>query len=197
MSPAPAPVPHPLSATVILHSVLHAASQVYVREPALMTLATIFVALSVMAKARAIFWQQAARDPVRRFSRSDKSLIVGRAGNRCEHHGLILGRCRATQNLEADHVHPFSRGGRTAVANGQALCQGHNRRKGARIPWGWELKRLARHRTLYFPAGANTAVIRRPAVMASATPLVNRTGLPHPRSHDQRAGEPSGRSDRP
>ena len=169
MSPAPTPVPHPLTALVLLHSVLHAVTQFYVRAPALMILLTIFVALSIAVKARAVFWQQAARDPVRRFSRADKALLLHQAGGRCEHHGLILGRCRETQNLEADHIHPFSRGGRTALANGQALCQRHNRLKRARIPWGWELKRLARHRARYFPAGASTAVIRRPAVTGAVT----------------------------
>jgi hypothetical protein len=178
LSTAPTPVPHPPTATVLWHSVLHASSQLYVRAPALMALATIFIALSFIARARAIFWRQVPRDPVRRFGRLDKALIVGRAGSRCERHGLILGRCRATQNLEADHVHPFSKGGRTAIANGQALCQRHNRLKGARIPWGWELKRLARHRALYFPTGTNTAVTRRPAVTDSATPVLSHSGTP-------------------
>jgi hypothetical protein len=170
LSPAPIPVPHPFSATLLLRSVLHGASQAYVRAPVPMIVATLLVALSVMVRARAIFWQQAARDPVRLFSRSDKSLIVARAGGRCEHHHLMLGRCRVTQNLEADHVHPFSRGGRAAIANGQALCQRHNRLKGARIPWGWELKRLARRRALYFPAHTNTGVTRRPAFTGTADP---------------------------
>jgi hypothetical protein len=178
LSPPPTPVPHPFSVTVVLHGLWHGASQMYVRSPAFVTLAAIFIALSVIAKARATFWQQASRDPVRRFSRLDKSLLVSRAGGRCEHHGLVFGRCRATQNLEADHVHPFSRGGRTALANGQALCQRHNRLKGARIPWGWELKRLARRRALYFPTGTNTAVTRRPAVAGSAKSEVSHHPAP-------------------
>ncbi|WP_208976779.1 HNH endonuclease signature motif containing protein [Geodermatophilus obscurus] len=69
-------------------------------------------------------------------------------------------RCRATENLQADHVHPHSRGGSTTVASGQALCPRHNTRKANRVLWTWELDRLARRREAYFPSGVSTAVIR-------------------------------------
>ncbi|MGY1669446.1 HNH endonuclease [Geodermatophilus sp. SYSU D00710] len=100
------------------------------------------------------------RDPQRCFLRADKRVIVERAGHRCEHHSWLGGRCQATEDLQADHVHPHSRGGSTSVANGQALCPRHNTRKAARVPWTWELDRLARRREAYFPAGAPTVVVR-------------------------------------
>ena len=39
--------------------------------------------------------------PVRTFNRYDKATILRRAGGRCEHHGLIFGRCRQTERLES------------------------------------------------------------------------------------------------
>lgn len=88
-----------------------------------------------------------------------------RAGGRCEFHGLLGGRCTATQRLQADHVHPHSRGGSTTVGNGQALCARHNRAKAARIPFEWELRRIAKRRTAYYPAGVSGAVVRRTPVV--------------------------------
>ena len=93
-------------------------------------------------------------------SRAEKVALLERAGHRCEHHSWLLGRCRETEALQADHVHPHSRGGATDVANGQALCRRHNRGKAARVPWGWELARLERRRRAYFPPGPVTAVVR-------------------------------------
>jgi 5-methylcytosine-specific restriction endonuclease McrA len=122
------------------------------------------VALAVVAGVRLIRqlrWGGTARDPVRRFNRAERAVIKRRAGERCEHHGWLFGRCRATQNLEADHVHPHSRGGQTLVANGQALCRRHNRLKSARVPFGWELRRLGKRRQAYFPPGELAAVTRR------------------------------------
>jgi hypothetical protein len=101
-----------------------------------------------------------ARDPRRAFSRAEKALLLERAGHRCEHHSWLLGRCRETEALQADHVHPHSRGGATDVADGQALCRWHNRKKAARVPWGRELARLERRRRAYFPPGSVAAVVR-------------------------------------
>src|SRR3712207_8844052 len=39
-------------------------------------------------------------------------------------------------------------------SNGQVLCRRHNRKKAARVPWGWELARLERRRRAYFPPGS-------------------------------------------
>ncbi len=100
------------------------------------------------------------RDPRRTFSRAEKAEFLERAGHRCEHHSWLLGRCRGTEALQADHVHPHSRGGATDVLNGQALCRRHNKQKSDRPPWRWELNRLARRRESYFPPGTPTAVLR-------------------------------------
>ena len=89
-----------------------------------------------------------------------EAVILTRAGHRCEHHHLLLGRCRTTDQLEADHIHPWSRGGQTALANGQALCKQHNRAKRATVPYGWQLRALERRRTTYFPEGLSGAVTR-------------------------------------
>lgn len=101
-------------------------------------------------------------DLQRRFSSSQRAYILSRAGHRCEHSSLLYGRCDETERLHADHVHPHIRGGATAVENGQALCSRHNKHKAARVPWNWELARLARRRKSYFPSGMDPVVVRRP-----------------------------------
>ncbi|MHB1165784.1 MAG: HNH endonuclease [Candidatus Nanopelagicales bacterium] len=101
------------------------------------------------------------RDPVRRFPAVARAAILSRAGHRCEHRYAYLLRCRATKQLEADHIHPHSRGGSTTLGNAQALCSQHNRLKGARIPFTWELRLLNRLRGSYFPRGMDTAIVRR------------------------------------
>ena len=100
------------------------------------------------------------RDPQRLFAGADRRVLLARAGHRCEHHSWITGRCPVTERLQADHVHPHSRGGTTSLTNGQVLCGRHNGRKANRIPWTWELDRLARRRLAYFPPGMSTAVER-------------------------------------
>jgi HNH endonuclease len=121
--------------------------------------------LSVMARIyRAIRWgpiASAGLDPLRRFGGRDRAAIFSRAGARCERHGLLFGRCKETEKLHADHVHPHSKGGSTTVANGQVLCSRHNKQKAARIPFNWELRRLEKQRASYFPAGDSGAVVRR------------------------------------
>ncbi|MGY1653410.1 HNH endonuclease [Geodermatophilus sp. SYSU D01119] len=125
--------------------------------------------MKVVGVARAVVHGRHPRDPVRRFSRTDRRAVLDRAGHRCEHHSLVEGRCRATEDLQADHVHPHSRGGATAVENAQALCRRHNERKSARVPWDRELRRLAHRRAAYFPPGVPTAVVRRPQRPAEVT----------------------------
>lgn len=104
----------------------------------------------------------AGKDPERRFSTADRTRLLSRAGNRCEHRVLWSGRCRATTNLHADHVHPHSKGGSSHISNGQVLCSRHNKEKNARIPYNWELRRLAKNRVSYFPQGVSIQVVRKP-----------------------------------
>lgn len=64
-------------------------------------------------------------DPDRFFTEEQRREITRRDGYACA-------RCGVTHGLEADHVTPWSWGGRTVVENGQWLCRYHNREKGAR-----------------------------------------------------------------
>ncbi len=129
-------------------------------SPLTMAIAAVFAVLMAVRVVQAVAHPVDRRDPVRRFSRYDKATILMRAGGRCEHHGLVFGRCKQTERLEADHVHPHSRGGQTAVANGQALCRHHNRAKRASVPYRWQLRRLERRREQYFPPSVPRSVTR-------------------------------------
>lgn len=124
--------------------------------------ATVVVSRSYL-RLRWVHVELRGRDKQRRFSGGMRQEILSRAGGRCEHHYLFLIRCGARGNLEADHVHPHSRGGSTSMRNGQALCKMHNRFKGARIPFTWELRRLESLRSTYFPEGCEVKVVRKEA----------------------------------
>lgn len=82
------------------------------------------------------------RDPQRLFDARQKRQLRARAGNRCEHKHPFWFRCRARAE-HADHVVPWSKGGRTDVANGQMLCAPHNLSKFDIMPshfYRWRLK---------------------------------------------------------
>lgn len=128
-------------------------------QPWIGALVTVVVARVCLRVVREAVHGGNPRDPIRTFSRADKLVLLARAGGRCEQHSPLVGRCERTVGLEAD-VHPHSRGGWTALANGQALCRRHNKAKAARVPWAWELNRLARRRQTYFPPGTPPGVIR-------------------------------------
>lgn len=99
-----------------------------------------------------------ARDPWRRFKYEPRRIVMERAGHRCEAAAfVVVGRCRDAA-VEADHVYPWSRRGATIVSNGQALCRGHNRSKGAMKPPWWYVLLLERRRRSYFPPGADVRV---------------------------------------
>lgn len=133
-----------------------------INSPWLAAITVLLVVNTVVRALRALIHGRHRPDAQRRFSASQRGIILSRAGRRCEHTSLLFGRCDETDRLHADHVHPHSRGGLTAVENGQALCARHNKQKAARVPWNWELDRLARRRRAYFPAGMDTSVVRRP-----------------------------------
>lgn len=141
----------------LLRSFLDAAAA----HPWITVLCTLLVLVRIVGAVRTAAHGRHARDPQRLFVGADRATLLARAGRRCEHHSFLSGRCATTERLQADHVHPHSRGGATSVANGQVLCGRHNTRKANRIPWAWELDRLARRRQRYFPPGTPTAVIRR------------------------------------
>jgi HNH endonuclease len=164
----PAPTPSPLSAPNVIGTVLGSVGHgmwLAVTSSPWLGAAFCLLILSVMARIyRAIRWAPIAAaglDPLRRFSGVDRAALLSRAGARCERHGLLFGRCKETEKLHADHVHPHSKGGSTTVANGQVLCARHNKQKAARIPFNWELRRLEKQRASYFPASDSGAVVRR------------------------------------
>lgn len=100
------------------------------------------------------------KDPRRMFTPSERAEIFRRAGMRCEHRPLLGFRCSQAA-AHADHIHPHARGGATSLANGQALCQGHNLRKSSKVPDALTVWLLARRRRRYFPEGVPVAVSRR------------------------------------
>jgi hypothetical protein len=56
------------------------------------------------------------------FPRSVQRAIFEADGHRCR-------RCKATENLEADHIAPTHHGGQSAGENGRTLCHEWHRRK--------------------------------------------------------------------
>ncbi len=168
MAPLPAPTPAPTApstnvTSALFHSIWHGIWLAATSSPIVELMAVIAVVGAITGFVRAVIHSGHSRDPVRRFSRGDKAAILARAGGRCEHNSPLLGRCRQRQNLEADHVHPWSRGGQTAVSNGQALCRRHNRIKRAAVPYGWQLRALEKRRAQYFPTGIPGSVTRHAA----------------------------------
>ena len=98
------------------------------------------------------------QDSWRRFKCASRGVVMSRAGHRCEGAVfLVWGRCKEAAT-EADHVYPHARRGPTVPSNGQALCRGHNKHKGAMRPPWWYLLSLEHRRRSYFPAGADVRV---------------------------------------
>ena len=58
--------------------------------------------------------------------RDVKRAVWARDGGRCV-------QCGSTQNLEFDHIIPYSKGGADSVNNLQILCRACNRSKGSQI----------------------------------------------------------------
>lgn len=126
-----------------------------------LSLATCCLAISVYRQFRWLALTSAPCDPVRRLTSGELAQVLALAGHRCEHRVGLFPRCRSVADLHVDHVHPHSRGGSTTIGNSQVLCSRHNRHKGARIPYNWQLRSLERRRRSYFPAGVRGAVVRR------------------------------------
>lgn len=64
----------------------------------------------------------------RSFNLSERIALFDEAGGRCCECGEQLG-----DGWHADHIHPYSRSGRTAVENGRALCPRCNLKKGSNV----------------------------------------------------------------
>lgn len=62
------------------------------------------------------------RDPNRHFSEKLRGKIFARDGHQCKN-------CGSSENLEADHIVPHSKGGRTNMDNAMTLCKKCNNEK--------------------------------------------------------------------
>jgi hypothetical protein len=72
-------------------------------------------------------------DPLWYFSRLQRREIWLRSNGHCVGCGQSLGPDWEARTWQADHIVPHSRGGRTEVINGQALCRPCNNRKQANV----------------------------------------------------------------
>ena len=72
------------------------------------------------------------------FSKKEKRHLAILAGGDCMHCGSML-----SDSFHGDHVVPFSKGGATHLANGQALCPKCNLEKGAKHEQNPNSARLA------------------------------------------------------
>lgn len=126
--------------------------------PLLATMLVLWLALTVPLPGRG---PRGKRDPWRSFKYGARREVMERAGGRCEAAVILLwGRCDKPAT-DADHIYPWSKGGPTVIANGQALCRTHNVGKGSRTPPWWMLVGLERRRRSYFPADKNPRVLAR------------------------------------
>ena len=75
----------------------------------------------------------ASLDPKRNFDKEIKDQLYARS-NCCAHIDDNGNHCTETNysKLEVDHITPWSKGGRTILANAQLLCKHHNTSKGNR-----------------------------------------------------------------
>ncbi len=61
----------------------------------------------------------------RLFSKRQKKIMALSSGNKCEKCGNSL-----SKSYHGDHIKAYSKGGKTILDNGQALCSECNLRKG-------------------------------------------------------------------
>ncbi len=64
----------------------------------------------------------------RNFNKIQRKILATISGNRCSICNNIF-----DNNFHADHVTPFSKGGKTVLKNGQALCAKCNLSKGTKL----------------------------------------------------------------
>lgn len=102
-------------------------------DPTVLLACLAVAALGILCLAIGVSRKRRWRDPIRVYSWSQKQQLIRQANGRCEHKPPLWFRCLAPGS-EADHVHPWSRGGPTELWNGQLLCRRHNRRKSNRVP---------------------------------------------------------------
>lgn len=67
-------------------------------------------------------WGIIKLDPQRDFTKKQRKQIFDNDNHKCV-------KCGAEERLEADHIEPWEKGGRTDVSNGQTLCKPCNASK--------------------------------------------------------------------
>tara|TARA_B100001057_G_scaffold319492_1_gene319745 strand:+ start:360 stop:560 length:201 start_codon:yes stop_codon:yes gene_type:complete len=64
----------------------------------------------------------------RKFSNRQKRFLFIRSKGKC-----VNCKCELNKNFHADHIIPFSKNGKTILANGQALCPRCNIKKSNKL----------------------------------------------------------------
>jgi superfamily II DNA or RNA helicase len=113
---------------------------------------------------------ESLRDVRRRFNRRERVALFLASGGRCATCGGVL-----PASWHGDHVAPFSRGGETDVANGQALCPACNRKKGAGVIAERMLTTLFALRAWQKDAFGKWQVANKRDFLAVATPGAGKT----------------------
>jgi len=65
---------------------------------------------------------------MRLYRKKDKFILFQFAGGLCQLCNTPLN----SENYHADHIKPYSKGGKTDIKNGQALCRSCNLKKGSK-----------------------------------------------------------------
>lgn len=128
---------------LIPQSLLDLANQVEITWPLILAAAVAIFAVTLLVRAAVYPIGSKRRDPTRLFPWSMKRSLIDQAGGRCEHKHPLWKRCPAA-GKHADHIIPWSRGGPTALWNGQLLCVKHNLAKSNSMPtrlYQWRLRR--------------------------------------------------------
>ena len=139
---------------------LGAVFDLLIRHPLLLTPVAVLLAVCMVLAAPS-GGSCETRDPRRAFSAAERRAAFERAGLRCEHKATFWHRCTNTPT-QGDHVFPWSRGGRTAMSNQQALCPFHNSLKSGSVPTRMYILRLQWRRRRYFPEGESPRIEWRP-----------------------------------
>lgn len=143
----------------VLH-MLEAVHGVIVQHPWLLAPVAIVLLVS-MVLASPAGGGCGSRDPRRGFTVAERRAAFERARLRCEHKAIFWHRCTNTPT-QGDHIYPWSRGGRTAMSNQQALCPFHNSRKSGTVPTRLYILRLQWRRRRYFPDEISPRIQWRP-----------------------------------
>ena len=103
----------------------------------------------------------------RYFSAVQRTELFNRSGGHCQSCGVPI----TLSNFHADHITPWSKGGKTMLANGQALCRACNIKKSStmqisyqmHLPAGWTLRSWQEEFVNRFLASAIQQINKPPA----------------------------------